>query len=104
MQQYYGPWIGSLTYVYAANNNDPITDAQFSSQAYESYPSGLVGYCAMGGPGNYFLQVYPGAYIAVSAPNYQTTYFYQPNYGPYDPNNPGTPVALTYIGGWPQNY
>jgi hypothetical protein len=71
----------STVCVMAANNLDGIDDATFS-----------VSYRQLSGA---YYQVYAGVNqsIAVSAPNYQTTYVI----------NPGD-IYLTYIGAWPQTY
>jgi len=71
----------STVCVMAANNLDGIDDASFSVTS--THLSGA------------YYQVYAevNQSIAVSAPNYQTTYVI----------NPGD-IYLTYIGGWPQTY
>jgi hypothetical protein len=83
----------------AANDYNAITDASFSG-------TGLLDFYHYGGAGYYALRAPVGTYVAVSAPNYQTTYFYI-DYRPLDSANPQKDARLlylTYIGGWPQTY
>jgi len=67
--------------VMAANDLSDILDASFS-----------VDFWNLGG-GHYILYANTNQSIAVSAPNYQTTYVVNPGY-----------IYLTYIGAWPQTY
>ncbi len=75
MENQYDVW------VMAANDLSGIEDATFSVSHWNL------------GSGQYYLYAQTNQSIAVSAPNYQTTYVI----------NPGA-VYLTYIGGWPQTY
>jgi hypothetical protein len=68
-------------WVMAANDLRGIEDAAFSVTHWNL------------GSGHYYLYAERNQSIAVSAPNYQTTYVI----------NPGD-IYLTYIGGWPQTY
>jgi hypothetical protein len=88
-------------YVAAANNGEPIRDAQFSGNGPLTYwPWSPYG---MGDPGYYVLYAAPLTYVALSAPNYQTSYFYSDIAVDFPFPSIYT-VALTYIGGttWPQ--
>jgi hypothetical protein len=67
--------------VIAANDLNAIEDASFSVSYWNT------------GSGNYLIEAATNQVIAVSAPNYQTSYVI----------NPGI-IELTYIGGWPQSY
>jgi hypothetical protein len=98
-----GNWITTEVCVMAANDLNGINDASFSG-------NGLVGFYHYSGStsaiGFYALQAPANTYVAVSAPNYQTTYFYTGSVplGSADPQTHARSIYLTYIGGWPQTY